>query len=68
MKKILLGLVMLLTTATMSAQIELEHVFEGRIMLNEDMELDRNMWLKNSTYAIDNTNGVDIYKIGRAHV
>ena len=61
MKKILLGLVMLLTTATMSAQIELEHVFEGRIMLNEDMELDRNMWLKNSTYAIDNTNGVDIY-------
>ena len=29
MKKILLGLVMLLTTATMNAQIELEHVFEG---------------------------------------
>ena len=61
MKKILLGLVMLVTAATMNAQIELEHVFEGRIMLNEDMELDRNMWLKNSTYAIDNTNGVDIY-------
>ena len=32
MKKILLGLVMLLTTATMNAQIELEHVFEeGRV-------------------------------------
>lgn len=61
MKKILLGLVMLVTAATMNAQIELEHVFEGWIMLNEDMELDRNMWLKNSTYAIDNTNGVDIY-------
>lgn len=29
MKKILLGLVMLLTTATMSAQIKLEHVIEG---------------------------------------
>ena len=29
MKKILLGLVMLVTAATMSAQIELEHVFEG---------------------------------------
>ena len=31
MKKILLGLVMLLTTATMNAQIELEHVVEGVI-------------------------------------
>ena len=29
MKKILLGLVMLATAATMNAQIELEHVFEG---------------------------------------
>ena len=29
MKKILLGLVMLLTTATMNAQIKLEHVIEG---------------------------------------
>ena len=29
MKKILLGLIMLATAATMSAQIELEHVFEG---------------------------------------
>ena len=29
MKKILLGLVMLITAATMNAQIELEHVFEG---------------------------------------
>ena len=29
MKKILLGLVLLLTTATMNAQIKLEHVFEG---------------------------------------
>ena len=35
MKKILLGLVMLLTTATMSAQVELEYVFDGYIMLNE---------------------------------
>lgn len=31
MKKILLGLVLLLTTATMNAQIELEHVFNGWI-------------------------------------
>ena len=32
MKKILLGLVMLVTAATMNAQIELEHVFEeGRV-------------------------------------
>lgn len=66
MKKILLGLVMLLTTATMNAQIELEHVFDGSISVHEDMELDRQMWLKNTTYAIYNTtNGgqvdIDIY-------
>ena len=33
MKKILLGLIMLATVATMNAQIELEHVFEGRMYL-----------------------------------
>lgn len=58
MKKILLGLVMLLTAATMNAQIELEHVFEGLVCYNEYMVLN----VKNSTYAvINNTNGVDIY-------
>ena len=35
MKKILLGFIMLVTAATMNAQIELEHVFDGDIMLNE---------------------------------
>lgn len=66
MKKILLGLIMLATAATMNAQIELEHVFEGPIASNEDMELDRRVWLKNTTYAIYNETNegqidIDIY-------
>ena len=46
MKKILLGLVMLLTTATMNAQIELEHTFNGIMMgLGLDLDLDCHMTL-----------------------
>ena len=68
MKKILLGLIMLATAATINAQIELEHVFNGIISADEDMEVDRQMWLKNTTYAIYNTtNGeqvdIDIYNV-----
>ena len=49
MKKILLGLVMLVTAATMNAQIELEHVFNGWICVNED-DSDDQYYLK-SVYA-----------------
>ena len=60
MKKILLGLVMLLTTATMSAQIELEHVFPG-------YRIDEIWWEKllpkssvglDDMFCVNDTNGV----------
>lgn len=57
MKKILLGLVMLLTTATMSAQIKLEHVIEGfQFLENRNLVFDSdhyNISLDNRYIGLD---------------
>ena len=66
MKKILLGLVMLLTTATMNAQIELEHVFEGTMRDYETV--DKSIWVDNM-YIVENLNGssIDVYNADFSH-
>ncbi len=66
MKKILLGLVMLLTTATMNAQIELEHVFDGTMRDYETV--DKSIWVDNM-YVVENLNGssIDVYNADFSH-
>ena len=66
MKKILLGLVMLVTAATMNAQIELEHVFEGTMMDVENV--DKSIWVDNM-YIVKNLNGssIDVYNADFSH-
>ena len=58
MKRILLGLVMLLTTATMNAQIELEHVFDGYVCFNT---ADFEPCHVKSVYMIQNGNSIEIF-------
>ena len=58
MKKILLGLVMLLTTATMNAQIELEHVFDGYVCFNT---ADYEPCHVKSVYMTQNGNSIEIF-------
>ena len=61
MKKILLGLVMLLTTATMNAQIELEHVFEGYVLgLTEYCAYDGSIGF-DDIYAVIDGNLLHVY-------
>lgn len=64
MKKILLGLVMLLTAATMSAQIELEYVFDGYGLVNNT---DIDPFHVKSVYMVQNGNSVDIFNADFSH-
>ena len=64
MKKILLGLVMLLTTATMSAQVELEYVFDGYGLVNNT---DMDPLHVKSVYMVQNGNSVDIFNADFSH-
>ena len=55
MKKILLGLVMLVTAATMNAQIELEHVFDGSFLWGEyEYGVGKLTYLANAYVIYDN--------------
>ena len=64
MKKILLGLVMLLTAATMNAQIELEHVFDGYGLVNNP---DIEPFHVKSVYMVQNGNSIEIFNADFSH-
>lgn len=58
MKKILLGLIMLATAATMNAQVELEYVFDGYMCGNT---ADIEPYHVKSVYMIQNRNSIEVF-------